>query len=192
MNSKEYLEIYKDKIYETAEFLCRKDPSKNVEAQYEELKKQYLKCDGTNHSETIDVGNGPLLISNWIEDIRHDSVENFRIIIMSSKGNALQYQVKGKQNSSYDIFLDDIDKAVLAFINKYDVLSIGLYIFHNHPFIYKATPSPTDIEALKTLLAEMDRIETLSQLMLKRKCKVNFIDFAIATEFDYWSAKQSM
>ena len=39
MNSKEYLEIYKDKIYETAEFLCRKDPSKNVEAQYEELKK---------------------------------------------------------------------------------------------------------------------------------------------------------
>lgn len=138
------------------------------------------------------MGNGPLSISNWIEDIRHDSVENFRIVIMSSKGNALQYQVKGKQNSSYEISLDDIDKAVLAFISAYDVLTIGLYIFHNHPFIYKATPSPTDIEALKTLLAETDRIEALSQLLLNKKCKVNFIDFAIATEFDYWSTKQSM
>lgn len=99
------------------------------------------------------------------------------------------YETTGTQFSSYGINLDVIDSYALNFIKTNHVSEMLLYIVHNHPFIYKASPSVADLQTLEAILKETDIIEVKAALF-GMSCKVSIIDYAIATEFDYWCIKQ--
>ena len=186
MNEVEFFEANKDKIYATAEFLCKNDPSCSVDEKYEELRLQYVNKDGTNHIETITINGQQYPIMNWLEQLRHEPVENFIIIAVSSTGSKIIYKVVGDQFSRDNIDLNDIDSAIIT----NGCRNTGLYIIHNHPFIYKASPSVADLKACEAIFHELERIEKEAAL-LDAKWQLTLIDFAIVTDFDYWSVKQS-
>lgn len=190
MDSKEYFETYKDKIKETAEFLCSKDPSKNLEDEFEKLKQQYLNCDGTCHSKIAKINDVESNIGDiWVEDIRHEEIENFVIYGIGPNGYSVIYKTQGDQFSSPAMDLDDIDKVI---VKAFSLISrnLGVFIVHNHPYIYKATPSTADLNTLAMLKIEFDRIVQNANSM-GMKCDITIVDFAIVTEFDYWSFKQA-
>ena len=139
MEAKTYFEVNKEKIRKTAEFLCRDDVTKTDE-KFEELKNQYLNEEGTNHKEVIVVNEHELNINQWLEEIRHNEIEHFKIIAITDKGNGILYETTGTQFSSYGNNLDVIDSYALNFIKTNHVSEMLLYIVHNHPFIYKASP----------------------------------------------------
>lgn len=188
MEAKTYFEVNKEKIRKTAEFLCRDDVTKTDE-KFEELKNQYLNEEGTNHKEVIVVNEHELNINQWLEEIRHNEIEHFKIIAITDKGNGILYETTGTQFSSYGNNLDVIDSYALNFIKTNHVSEMLLYIVHNHPFIYKASPSVADLQTLEAILKETDIIEAKAALF-GMSCKVSIIDYAIATEFDYWCIKQ--
>jgi len=68
--------------------------------------------------------------------------------------------------------------------------NIGLYVVHNHPFIYKASPSEADLQTCEAIFKDFERIE-MNAIQLRMKLQLTLIDFAIVTEFDYWSVKQA-
>ena len=68
---------------------------------------------------------------------------------------------------------------------------INLFIIHNHPFIYKASPSEADANTLKAIFEETCSIEKIILFITGIKTNINIVDFSIATVFDYWSFKQS-
>lgn len=157
MDSKEYFENNKEKILETAKFLCRKDPSKTIEEQFEILKQQYINDDGTKHLETI---NGSCDISIWLDTIRHEERENFVIIAVYNKKCKPIFKQTGDQFSSKNIDMMDIDRQIVPLITIEGASDIGIYVMHNHPYIYKASPSPADLETAVAIINELDNIMT--------------------------------
>ena len=187
MDSKEYFENNKEKILETAKFLCRKDPSKTIEEQFEILKQQYINDDGTKHAETI---NGSCDISIWLNTIRHEERENF-VIIAVYKGQCKEiFKQIGDQFSSQNIDMMNIDKQIVPLITFGGAKSIGIYVMHNHPYIYKASPSTADLETAAAIFNELNNIMTRTK-ELGINCNVELLDFGIVTEYDYWSIRQS-
>lgn len=190
MDSKDYFEVNKEKIHATAEFLCSKDLSKNVDEKFEELKQQYFNSDGTKHKEAIKINDSELDISNvWLDMLRHEKIENFMIFAVTEEGSSEIYKARGNQFSSV-MDLNAIDKKIVPIIIK-GAKNIGLYVVHNHPFIYKASPSYEDLKTLEILITEFNRIEDEAK-SIHKYCQITLIDFAIVTEFDYWSFKQSV
>lgn len=190
MDSIDYFEKNKDKIFKTAEFLCKKDSSCTVEDKFEELKSQYYNEDGSHHNETIMINNSSLNIKSWLDSIRHEPVENFLIIAIYNNTSSIIYKVVGDQFSSHNINLDEIDKIIVNMLTLKGIKSMGIYIVHNHPFIYKATPSPSDCETINGIYGELNNIE-INANAIGIKCQIKLIDFSIVTEFDYWSMKQT-
>ncbi len=190
MNPKEYFEANKDKIRETAEFLCAQETSNNIDEKFIELKNQYYNEDGTKHCATININGRNLDISVWLNEIRHEEIEHFKIIAITDKGNGVLFETKGTQTSSYLINLDVVDLHVVDFIKKNSITNMGLFVLHNHPFIYRATPSAADLKTLEALVKDTDVMECKAKIC-GMNCKISIIDFSIVTEFDYWSFMQS-
>jgi DNA repair protein RadC len=186
MDSKEYFENNKENILETAKFLRSKEPSRTVEEQFEILKQQYINCDGTKHEETI---NG-YDISAWLDIIRHKKTENFVIIAVYKKQCQVIFEQTGDQFSSQNIDMMNIDKQIVRLITFECAMSIGIYVMHNHPYIYKALPSTADLETAAAILNELNNIMTCTREH-GINCNVELLDFGIVTEYDYWSIKQS-
>ena len=189
MDSKEYFETYKDKIKETAEFLCSKDPSNNLEDEFEKLKQQYLNCDGTCHNETISINSQDLNIHPWLEMIWHEPVENFVIIAVGGKQREIIYKTKGDQCSNYNLSDKAIRDSIGVCILK-GIKNLGLFVFHNHPYIYKALPSSSDLDTLEAIKDAINDIENNLKDM-NINCSITLLDFSIVTDFNYWSAIQS-
>jgi hypothetical protein len=187
MDAKQYFEEHKDKIRETAEFLCKDDVYK-VDEKFEELKNQYINEDGTHHSETITINNQSLDIVNWLNRIRHEAVENFVIIALGGSQPAIIYQSTGDQFSNYNLTDEGIRNAIGQLVLK-GISNIGLYIYHNHPFIYRASPSPADFDTLDAIYVAINEIENNAK-EIQIDCHITLIDFSIVTDFDYWSVKQ--
>lgn len=190
MDSKDYFEVNKEKIHATAEFLCSKDLSKNVDEQFEELKQQYFNSDGAKHKEVIKINDSELDIKAWLDIIRHKENEQFVIIAVFNKQSNIIFDKAGDQFSSPGINLDDIDAKIVALITFKGARSVGIYIMHNHPFIYRASPSKADLHTLETILKELVSIENAVK-SIGINCQIALIDFAIVTEYDYWSVKQA-
>lgn len=188
MDSKEFFEANKEKIHATAEFLCSKDSSKNIDEQFDELKQQYLNGNGTNHKETIRINNSELEIKKWLDTIRHKEIENFVIIAMCNGQPRIIFSQTGDQFSSPEMNLNDIDAEIVKLL-KLGARSVDVYVMHNHPFIYRASPSGADLLALEAIYSELVNIEN-NVKSIGINCKITLIDFAIVTEFDYWSVMQ--
>ena len=188
MDSKGFFEINKEKIHKTAEFLCAYGSSKDIDSKFEEIKQQYLNCEGTNHKEVIKINDSELEIAAWLDSIRHEEIENFVVIAVMECGYGVIYKANGNQYGSV-MDLNDIDKAIVPLVVK-GAKNIGLYVVHNHPFIYKASPSFEDLKTFEILITEFNRIEHEAGLINKR-CQITLIDFAIVTDYDYWSIKQA-
>ena len=191
MDSKEFFETNKEKIHATAEFLCTKNSSKNIEEQFDELKQQYLNGEGTNHKEVIKINDYELDIKAWLDTIRHKEIENFVIIAMYNEKSQIIFSKTGDQFSSPEMELNDIDAKIVELLTFGGARSVGVYVMHNHPFIYRASPSKADCIALEAIYNELVNIENTVK-SLCRNCQIALIDFAIVTEFDYWSFKQSI
>lgn len=187
MDSKEFFKVHEEKIKATAEFLCSKDPSKNINEQFKNLKQQYFNQDGNCHSETI---NGTVNISSWLETIRHQEIENFIMIAVYNGKPYIIFKITGDQFSSPDIQMVDIDTKIVQLLNSGCARSIGIYVMHNHPFIYKASPSYQDLITCEAISNELDNIVAKAGEM-GIKCQIGLIDFGIVTEYDYWSVMQS-
>lgn len=190
MNEIEFFEANKDKVQATAEFLCSKDSTCTVEEKFEELRLQYINKDGNHHNETISINGQQLPINSWLEQLTHEFVENFIIIAIGGQKTEIIYKLIGNQFSGYNINLDDVDKAILNYKVKYMCNNIGFYVVHNHPFIYKASPSEADLQTCEAIFKDFERIE-MNAIQLRMKLQLTLIDFAIVTEFDYWSVKQA-
>ena len=187
MDSKEYFENNKEKILETAKFLCSKDPSKNIDEQFKNLKQEYINCDGTKHLETI---NGSYDIGSWLDTIRHEKIENFVVFAVYEGQSKVIFKQTGDQFSSQNIDMMDIDNKIRLLMMGTCARSIGIYVVHNHPYVYKASPSLADIETAKVIVEVLNNIKDCAR-SLKMNCNVEFLDFGIVTEYDYWSMKQS-
>lgn len=190
MHSIEYFEKHKLKILETAKFLCEKDSSCSVDNKFEELKLQYYNNEGSHHSETIKTNDLELNINELLENIRHDTAENF--VVCAFYNNSLHpiYKNVGNQFSNNNINLNDIDKAIVNLLIFNGIKSIGIYVLHNHPFIYKASPSEADLKTLEVIIEEINNIEKEARAIGK-ECQICLVDFSIVTEFDYWSTMQT-
>ena len=191
MDSKDYFEAHKDKIKLTAEFLCSKDSTKNVDDVFEELKQHYISKIGTEDKEIIMVNNQEVDISKaWLELLRHEEYENFIMIAMTEKGTSIIYKSIGDQFSS-KLDLNQIDSSLINLVTYKGVKNIGIYVVHNHPYIYKASPSSADFQSLVLIENEFKAVEQEVR-NIGKNCEIYLVDFAIVTEFDYWSYDQSM
>ncbi len=188
MDSKEFFETNKEKIRATAEFLCAHGSTKDADGKFEEIKQQYFNCEGTNHKQVIKINDSELDITAWLDSIRHEEIENFVVIAVMECGHGVIYKSNGNQFGSM-MDLNDLDKAIVPLVVK-GAKNIGLYVVHNHPFIYNASPSCEDLKTCEILITEFNRIEHEAGLINKR-CQITLIDFAIVTDYDYWSIKQS-
>lgn len=194
MDSKDFFEANREKIHATAEFLCGKDLSKNVDKKFEELKQQYFNCEDTGHNEVIKINDSELDIRTWLDIIRHKENEHFVFIAVINKQLQIIFDKAGDQFSCPEINLDDIDAKIIDFITRRGAISVGIYIMHNHPyhpFIYRASPSKSDLHTCEAILKELANIETAVK-SIGINCQISFIDFAIVTEYDYWSVKQAI
>ena len=191
MDSKDYFEVNKEKIHATAEFLCGKDLSKNVDEQFEELKQQYFNSDGTKHKEVIKINDSELDIRTWLDIIRHKENEQFVIIAVFNKQPKIIFDKAGDQFSSPGINPDDINAKIINLIKHTGASSVGIYVMHNHPFIYRASPSKADLLALEAIFKELGKVENALK-NIGINCKITLIDFVIVTEYDYWSVKQAI
>ncbi len=189
MDSKEFFEANKEKIYATAEFLCSKDSSKNIDEKFDELKQEYLNGNGTNHKEVIKINDLELEINTWLDTIRHKEIEHFVIIAMYNGESKVIFSQTGDQFSSPAMNLGDINRRINYLLTFGGAKSVGVYVMHNHPFIYRASPSDADLLALEAIYDELINIENAAKL-IGMNCQITLIDFAIVTEFDYWAARQ--
>lgn len=189
MNEIEFFEANKDKVHATAEFLCSKDSTCTAEEKFEELRLQYINKDGNHHNETISINGQQLPINSWLEQLRHESVENFIIIGVTPKGSSIIYKSVGDQFSSgFD--MSEIDRKIVSIVTIGCQRNLGIYVVHNHPYIYKASPSKADLDTFAAIKIELDNIVN-NAIDIGVKCQITLIDFAIVTEFDYWSVKQA-
>ena len=187
MISKHYFEKNKDKILETAKYLC-KNNTLLVEEKFKELEHQYLNEDGTHHDEAI-LKNSSINIKEWLESIRHDDKENFLIYACFDNKTELIYKTSGNQHS-IQINLDDIAASIYRIIAICKIRIVNLYVVHNHPFIYKASLSFTDCVTLNAINNELTSInENLNSIGMKSY--INLYDFAVVTDFDYFSIMQT-
>ena len=70
------------------------------------------------------------------------------------------------------------------------IKNLGLFVFHNHPYIYKALPSSSDLDTLEAIKDAINDIENNLKDM-NINCSITLLDFSIVTDFNYWSAIQS-
>ncbi len=129
-------------------------------------------------------------LNNGADTIRHKEIENFVIIAMYNEKSQIIFSKTGDQFSSPEMDLNDIDAKIVELLTFGGARSVGVYVMHNHPFIYRASPSKADCLALEAIYNELVNIENTVK-SIGRNCQITLIDFAIVTEFDYWSVRQA-
>lgn len=178
-----------EKIKATARYLCEKDPSIKFEDKIAELKNQYENEDGAHHKEEMTINGQAIPIDKWLEMIRHEPVEHFMVFaICNGQSRLIHHQSENDQFSIGNIDMANIDVPLVNM--SLFARAVGIYVVHNHPYIYKASPSPADLLTLEAIVDEADII-TREAKAIGKNCTVFLIDFAIVTEFDYWSCMQS-
>lgn len=185
MNPKEYFENNKDKIYRTAEFLSGKE-EKDVGDVFESLKNEFYNSDGSGDGEFFCLKNKKIVITEIIKGIRFLDHEQMLVVLISGEKHGLLCSWDGNQFSS-NVDLNEMQQRIMSFkINNICTQEIYLYVVHNHPYKYRAVPSPEDFTVLKQMLLLIKSINYLDSL-----CKTTLIDFAVVTAFDYWSYQQN-
>ena len=86
--------------------------------------------------------------------------------------------------------MNNIYRRILPLITIEGAGAIGIYVMHNHPYVYKASPSLADIETARVIVEALNNIMTCTREQ-GINCNVGLLDFGIVTEYDYWSMKQS-
>jgi len=186
MEPVEFFEKYKKEIYSVAEFICSKDSSKNIEEEFENMKKQYYKKIGTGSKEIVILENGNIKynISSILDEIRYSEVENTLVyIFFDGKYKRIQCEKGTRFNSSFNIEL--IEYMLIQFLKQKK--NISLYFVHNHPFIYRASMSQADENAVVYIVS---RINYLRNMFVEST--IDVLDFAVVTYYDYYSMKQEV
>ena len=173
-SSIKYLEDHKGKIFETAKYIAERSNG-DISVKYAELESEYRNQNGTFHKELIANKNVPL--KHVLDEIRHLEVETVVYYGMINGKFIKLFSEKGTQFSS-NINMPKLI-AMVAFYQ------CDFYIAHNHPFVFRASPSLADMNAIKEIMK-------MTIELAKEGINVNMLDFAIVTDFDYWSVMQAM
>lgn len=147
------------------------------------MKSQYENEDGTHHKEAININGQDIAIGNWLEMLRHEPIEYLIIFALYGNGCQIIYNNAGEQ-FSYSFDINEIISQI-AYISRFGP---RLYVVHNHPYIYEAATSKADLEARELINYEVNIIVSEARAMRIYR-SVELVDFAIVTEFDYWSYK---
>ena len=185
MDSIKYFNTYKEKILETAKYLCNSQNQIDIDNKFLELKEEYYNNIGTKHEEIIYSKNNEIIISSLLETIRFEEIEIFKIYAIIS-GEIKEVFVQKGNRFSCNIIQFMLDEILLKLYINNDKQSIHLYIVHNHPFKYMASPSPADAQTFDTITHNVYLIRD----KVNKNIEVN-IEFGIVTYFDYWSLMQS-
>jgi len=188
MDSIKFFEENKKKIKATTDYIAAGDKTRTPQQIFEEHEIEYKNKVGSGHREVIKINGQEFQISEWINDIRHQGYETFKIIAVTEKGHGDLLVINGNQFSSGPIDLDDIESRIDRIAASYN--SIGLYIIHNHPYTYRASISGSDGTTLEAIVNETIRL-TQKYHLFGLKCSVDLVDFAVVTDFDYWCVKQA-
>ena len=173
-NPADFYKTPKEKINETATYIAIKQ-GVSIDDECEKVKNDYLQHRGSACAEII-VSNSYDL-HNTLESIRHDSIENVVCLAFSEHGVIEICRISGDQYSS--------TIPVQELICKTGLLKCSFYVVHNHPFVYKASPSRMDCKAIEELIAGTIECKKIG-------IKVEMLDFGIVTDFDYWSTMQTI
>ena len=169
-----FFETYKDKILETAIFISKKQ-NIDIEDEFNKIKNDYLQRRGSFCEEII--LNVEFDLHNYLESIRHSQIENVRCLEFFPNTNKVCKLInKTGTRFSSDIPIDEL-------ITDIKMFNCDFYIVHNHPFVYNACPSKSDLIA-------MDAIARMALELEKSGISNNFLDFSIVTDYDYWSMQQ--
>lgn len=185
MNPKDYFENNKDKIHLTAEFLAKKE-GKDVENVFERIKNEFYNSDGSGNGEYFCFNNKRVVVADILKGIRFLEHEQMLVFLISGDKHGLICSWEGNQFSS-NADLNEMQQRIITFkFNNIYAREIYLYVVHNHPYMYRAAPSPEDFNALEKMLLLIKEINRIDSL-----CKTTLIDFTVVTAFDYWSYQQN-
>ena len=184
MTPEEFYILNKDKIYKTAEFVANRR-GVGVESIVESIKEEYKNANGSSHEEIVWVGNSSINLSNYLNSFRKLEFERLMVFLVLNGEMMEIYHSDGDQFSSF--FTDnEIIKAITDVKKKLCALKhIYLYMCHNHPFTYKAFPSEQDLQSYQGLKNTIRLMNSIDGFTI-----VEFVDYGIVTNFDYWSLEQ--
>ena len=167
--AKYYLEKNKNKILEQIKFIS----GQNHET-FDETKKrifdEFTNFDVTNHEKTIVYKGKKYNISAIADSIKNNEKETLLCFVLKQDEFVLLQQIKGNQQSC-SLSLADSIKFNYAIAKA----QLPFFIIHNHPFVCKATFSGADIPTFLNLKELADEF------------KIDLLDFAVVTKFDYIS-----
>lgn len=181
MNRIKYLIKNKKQIEQSAAFINKNHPK----IEFLKLANHFIFGIKTNNKEALTKINENYDISSYLQNHRNLDHEEFYIYLVFNDGMLKIFQSKGTATSSL-INLNDIDRVIINFYIQRGLNNFNLFIVHNHPFVYKATPSKADFETLEGLN------EDFVCLKQNLNISINIIDFSIVTISDYWSLYQNM
>ena len=180
----EFLEQHREQIYKTAEYIATKE-NVPADAKMHEIENNFITNNGTRHLEAIELKQVLLELSSLLEAFRENVFERMMVYCFDGNSFVEINHVDGDQFSSPTdeaFFLKSFVMAKSRFPNLCDYY---LYFCHNHPFMYRASPSKSDLNCygyLMQLIFKMNKLDSATQFHL--------VDFGIVTPFDYWSAEQ--
>lgn len=137
----------------------------------------------------LDYHTRKIMVTETLESIRHEPYEVFLIMFIRNNRLLEIFRKKGTQFDVGDIDINEINRAILFYRMKYTVNNFPLYIVHNHPYIYNASPSQNDLLTKEIFVSNADNMNYQSH-NIKSSLEVEIVDFGIVTEFDYWSYHQ--
>lgn len=119
----------------------------------------------------------------YIESIVHNDYETIIFLFISNNKVVKELSIKGTGANANGLRADEIEKLA----NDLNESEIGFYMLHNHPLDLQAIFSGLENKDCKagTDYADMQRLKAYFE-----KSKVKFLDYGVATEEDYCSAKQ--
>lgn len=163
----EELKTYSEsKSKDVSEYLLPIYPYLNEEDEYDKLMNSY----NQKSEECIEQVKN-INISNNLEEIRHD-IEKENAIVLFIKNNEVVDAIHYTENKMCRVDLRNIEQEI---INKSKVLNADICMVHNHPLMFAATPSKSDL---------------LSYAKWKKELaseNITLIDYGIVTKDDYWS-----
>ena len=177
-----------EKITESAKILASK---KNISFsdQLAEMKDKYVNKIGTGDEECVFIDSKKVPTDIIIADMRHLPSEIFEIFC-NVKGEWIEvFRKDGGLSGVDNICIDEMNQAILSFRISHYLSNMMLYVVHNHPYIYNASPSEADLMAAKALYENIEIMKSESK-RLGRPLQIQIIDFCIVTDYDYWSIKQ--
>ena len=153
------------------------------------MKDKYINKIGTGDEECVFIDSKKVPTDIIIADMRHLPSEIFEIFC-NVKGEWIEvFRKDGGLSGVDNICIDEMNQAILSFRISHYLSNMMLYVVHNHPYIYNASPSEADLMAAKALYENIEIMKSESK-RLGRPLQIQIIDFCIVTDYDYWSIKQ--